>query len=161
MTTSLTVRSRSVGRIASVRLTKRIPVGAGLGGGSADAAAVLRWGGMTSTQVAAQLGSDVPFCLLGGRARVTGVGELVTPLPFEDRRFVMLLPPISVDTGAVYRAWDYLHVKMAHRLMTRNLRMISRRLLWSSLLSCFTGARPSPQSQAGGLASRAADQLVR
>ena len=58
--------------------------------------------------MAAQLGSDVPFCLVGGRARVSGVGERVEALPFEDRRFVLLLPPISVDTGAVYRAWDYL-----------------------------------------------------
>jgi 4-diphosphocytidyl-2-C-methyl-D-erythritol kinase len=98
-----------IGRRAGVRLTKRIPVGAGLGGGSADAAAVLRWGGVTSTEVAAQLGSDVAFCLAGGRARVSGAGERVVPLPFEDRRFVLLLPPISVDTGAVYRAWDYLH----------------------------------------------------
>jgi 4-diphosphocytidyl-2-C-methyl-D-erythritol kinase len=98
-----------VNRRASVRLAKRIPVGAGLGGGSADAAAVLRWAGVTSPQVAAQLGSDVPFCLAGGRARVSGVGERVDALPFEDRRFVLLLPPISVDTGAVYRAWDYLH----------------------------------------------------
>ncbi len=97
-----------VSRRAAVRLAKRIPVGAGLGGGSADAAAVLRWAGVTSHTVAAQLGSDVPFCLAGGRARVTGVGERVDALPFEDRRFVLLLPPISVDTGAVYRAWDYL-----------------------------------------------------
>ncbi|MGO9343744.1 MAG: 4-(cytidine 5'-diphospho)-2-C-methyl-D-erythritol kinase [Acidimicrobiales bacterium] len=97
-----------VNRRAAVRLAKRIPVGAGLGGGSADAAAVLRWAGVTSHAVAAQLGSDVPFCLAGGRARVTGVGEQVDALPFEDRRFVLLLPPISVDTGAVYRAWDYL-----------------------------------------------------
>jgi 4-diphosphocytidyl-2-C-methyl-D-erythritol kinase len=97
-----------VNRRAAVRLAKRIPVGAGLGGGSADAAAVLRWAGVTSHEVAAQLGSDVPFCLVGGRARVSGVGECVDALPFEDRRFVLLLPPISVDTGAVYRAWDYL-----------------------------------------------------
>jgi 4-diphosphocytidyl-2-C-methyl-D-erythritol kinase len=83
-------------------------VGAGLGGGSADAAAVLRWGGVTSTQVAERLGADVPFCLFGGRAQVSGIGERVMPLPFEDRRFVLLLPPISVDTGAVYKAWDYL-----------------------------------------------------
>jgi 4-diphosphocytidyl-2-C-methyl-D-erythritol kinase len=98
-----------VGRTAAVRLTKRIPVGAGLGGGSADAAAVLRWGGVTSAHVAAQLGSDVPFCVAGGRASVSGVGDCVTPLAFQDRKFVLLLPPISVDTGAVYRAWDYLH----------------------------------------------------
>lgn len=97
-----------VGRHAGVRLSKRIPVGAGLGGGSADAAAVLRWAGVTDTKLAAQLGSDVPFCLAGGRARVSGIGEIVEPLKFEDRRFVLLLPPIAVDTGAVYRAWDYL-----------------------------------------------------
>jgi 4-diphosphocytidyl-2-C-methyl-D-erythritol kinase len=100
-----------VGRTAAVRLTKRIPVGAGLGGGSADAAAVLRWGAVTSPHVAAQLGSDVPFCVAGGRASVSGVGDCVTPLAFQDRKFVLLLPPISVDTGAVYRAWDYLHRK--------------------------------------------------
>ena len=98
----------AVGRRAAVRLTKHIPVGAGLGGGSADAAAVLRWGGVTSTEVAARLGADVPFCLVGGRAQVAGIGDRVTPLPFEDRRFVLLLPPISVDTAAVYKAWDYL-----------------------------------------------------
>jgi 4-diphosphocytidyl-2-C-methyl-D-erythritol kinase len=98
----------SVGRTAAVRLAKRIPVGAGLGGGSADAAAVLRWAGIRDMDLASKLGSDVPFCVMGGRARVTGVGENVEPLPFEDRRFVLLLPPIAVDTGAVYRAWDYL-----------------------------------------------------
>jgi 4-diphosphocytidyl-2-C-methyl-D-erythritol kinase len=97
-----------VHRRASVRLTKRIPVGAGLGGGSSDAAAVLRWAGVMDPSVAVKLGSDVPFCLVGGHAKVTGVGELVEPLPYEDRRFVLLLPPISVDTSAVYRAWDYL-----------------------------------------------------
>ncbi len=97
-----------VNKRAAVRLAKRIPVGAGLGGGSADAAAVLRWAGVTNPAVAAQLGSDVPFCLAGGRAMVSGVGERVEALPYEDRRFVLLLPPISVDTGAVYRAWDYL-----------------------------------------------------
>ena len=56
----------------------------------------------------ADYGADVPFCLVGGRARVAGIGDRVTPLPFEDRRFVLLLPPVSVDTGAVYKAWDYL-----------------------------------------------------
>jgi 4-diphosphocytidyl-2-C-methyl-D-erythritol kinase len=96
------------GSTAAVRLTKRIPVGAGLGGGSTDAAAVLRWAGVTDPVVASGLGSDVTFCLAGGRARVSGIGESIEPLPFEDRRFVLLLPPIAVDTGSVYRAWDYL-----------------------------------------------------
>ena len=66
------------GRRAYVRLHKRIPAGAGLGGGSADAAAVLRWAGVSDPEVAARLGADVPFCLVGGRARVTGVGEKVS-----------------------------------------------------------------------------------
>jgi len=96
-------------RQATVRLTKRIPVGAGLGGGSADAAAVLRWAGVNDPGMALELGSDVPFCLAGGRAHVSGIGERVSPLPFEDRRFVLLIPPIVTDTSAVYRAWDYIH----------------------------------------------------
>ena len=72
----------AVGRQADVHLTKRIPAGGGLGGGSADAAAVLRWAGVDDLAVAASLGADVPFCLRGGRARVTGIGDVVDPLPF-------------------------------------------------------------------------------
>jgi 4-diphosphocytidyl-2-C-methyl-D-erythritol kinase len=97
---------RLVGRTAEVALTKCIPSGAGLGGGSADAAAVLRWAGVTDPLLAASLGADVPFCLLGGRARVTGVGEQVEPLPHEARTFTLLTPPLHCSTVAVYRAWD-------------------------------------------------------
>jgi 4-diphosphocytidyl-2-C-methyl-D-erythritol kinase len=93
-------------RTARVHLTKRIPLGGGLGGGSADAAAVLRWAGCADPGVAVRLGSDVPFCVIGGRARVQGVGERVTPLPFEAREFLLLLPPFGVETAHVYRAWD-------------------------------------------------------
>jgi 4-diphosphocytidyl-2-C-methyl-D-erythritol kinase len=56
--------------------------------------------------VAASLGADVPFCLVGGRARVTGVGEVVEPLPFEDRTFTLAIPPIRVSTPDVYKVWD-------------------------------------------------------
>ncbi len=104
---NLVVRALAAcGRQASVRLTKRIPLGGGLGGGSADAAAVLRWAGCVDASVAASLGADVPFCVVGGRARVEGVGERVTPLPFEFREYLLLLPPFGVDTAVVYRAWD-------------------------------------------------------
>jgi 4-diphosphocytidyl-2-C-methyl-D-erythritol kinase len=96
----------AVGRRASVRLDKQVPAGAGLGGGSADAAAVLRWAGCFDVGVAAALGADVGFCLVGGRARVRGIGEIVEPLPFVDRTFTLLVPPIRVDTVAVYRTWD-------------------------------------------------------
>jgi 4-diphosphocytidyl-2-C-methyl-D-erythritol kinase len=96
----------AAGRTAQVRLTKRIPAGAGLGGGSADAAAVLRWAGATDLGVAASLGADVPFCVVGGRARVQGVGEQLERLPHEDRVFTLLTPPLHCSTVAVYRAWD-------------------------------------------------------
>lgn len=96
----------AVGRQAHVRLRKRIPPGAGLGGGSADAAAILRWAGCADVTVAVRLGADVPFCLVGGRAAVGGIGEVVIPLPYEERDVVLLLAPFGVETAAVYRAWD-------------------------------------------------------
>ncbi|MCB0962946.1 MAG: 4-(cytidine 5'-diphospho)-2-C-methyl-D-erythritol kinase [Acidimicrobiales bacterium] len=99
---------RAVGRTASVRLTKRIPAGAGLGGGSADAAAVLRWAGVHDPAVAVSLGADVPFCVRGGRARVRGVGEEVEPLPFVAETYTVATPPVGCATPAVYRAWDEL-----------------------------------------------------
>ena len=98
----------SVGRSASVVLHKRIPAGAGLGGGSSDAAAVLRWAGVTSLDHAVRLGADVPFCLRGGRARVAGIGEVVEPLPFIPRTFTLWTPPIHCSTPVVYRTWDEL-----------------------------------------------------
>jgi 4-diphosphocytidyl-2-C-methyl-D-erythritol kinase len=97
---------RAVDREASVVLEKGIPSGAGLGGGSADAAAVLRWAGCEDLSVAVGLGADVPFCLHGGRARVTGVGERLEALPFEDLTFTLLTPPVHCATPDVYRAWD-------------------------------------------------------
>jgi len=95
-------------RVAHVEVTKRIPSGAGLGGGSADAAAVLRWAGVSDLDVAAKLGADVPFCLVGGRARVSGIGDVLEPLPFEPCTFTLLTPPLGCSTVAVYRAWDAL-----------------------------------------------------
>ena len=99
---------RAVGRRAGVVLEKRIPLGAGLGGGSADAAAVLRWAGCTDLDLAASLGADVPFCLVGGRAMVRGAGEQIEPLPFVDATYTVLTPPFGVSTATVYRAWDEL-----------------------------------------------------
>lgn len=95
-----------VGRDARVTVAKRIPPGAGLGGGSADAAAILRWAGYTDVEGAAQLGADVPFCLVGGRARVQGIGELVQPLEHISRTLTLLIPPFGCSTPAVYRRWD-------------------------------------------------------
>jgi len=94
------------GRTAEVHLHKTIPHGGGLGGGSADAAAVLRWAGWTDVPGAAQLGADVSFCLVGGRARVRGIGELVEPLPFVPLDITLVIPPLAVGSPEAYRAWD-------------------------------------------------------
>ena len=98
---------QAAGRSAEVIVTKNIPHGGGLGGGSSDAAAVLRWAGVTDLDVAARIGADVAFCLSGhGRARVRGIGEIVDPLPDEPGTVTLVVPPFSVSTPAVYRAWD-------------------------------------------------------
>lgn len=89
-----------------VIVEKNIPAGGGLGGGSADAAAILRWAGNDDLEVAVGLGADVAFCLQGGRARVTGIGEVLEPLPFLDQTFTFATPDFGCDTAAVYRMWD-------------------------------------------------------
>ena len=95
-------------RQASVRVHKRIRAGAGLGGGSADAAAILRWAGFDDVDRAVSIGADVAFCLIGGRARVRGIGEIVEPLPFAVRSYTLLTPPFGCSTPAVYAKWDAL-----------------------------------------------------
>lgn len=99
---------RMAEREAQVRLVKRIPPGAGLGGGSADAGAVLRWAGWQDVVAASSIGADVSFCLVGGRARVTGIGDQVEPLPFVPRKLTLLTPTFGCPTPQVYRAWDEL-----------------------------------------------------
>jgi 4-diphosphocytidyl-2-C-methyl-D-erythritol kinase len=99
---------RLVDRKAGVSLIKNIPTGGGLGGGSADAGAVLRWAGGVSAHEALTLGSDVPFCQVGGRALVEGVGERVTPLEFIERSVTLALFDFGVSTSEVYRVFDEL-----------------------------------------------------
>lgn len=99
---------RQVGRVADVVVDKQIPAQGGLGGGSADAAAVLRWAGCDDLSVAMALGADVAFCLCGGRARVTGIGEILEPMPARAQQFILITPPLGVSTIAAYRAWDVL-----------------------------------------------------
>ncbi len=97
---------RHVGRTAAVHIHKSVPHGGGLGGGSADAAAILRWAGYDDIEGAAALGADVAFCLVGGRARVRGIGDVIEPLPFESIDVTLVTPPLAVSTPVVYRAWD-------------------------------------------------------
>ena len=95
-----------------IRVRKKIPMGAGLGGGSSDAAAVL-WGvdrltppSLPRTRLsllASRLGSDVPLFLAGGLLRLSGRGEQITPLSHtRTERFVVLVPPVHCATAAVY-----------------------------------------------------------
>ena len=108
-----------VGRTAGVTLDKQIPLGGGLGGGSSDAGAILRWAGAVPPETAVRLGGDVPFCQVGGRALVEGVGERVTPLPFVEREVTLLLPDFEVSTQEVYAAYDEL-VARGERPQGRN-----------------------------------------
>ena len=98
-----------------IDLHKRIPVAAGLGGGSTDAAAALAglsrfWeleaGCRELEPIAAEIGSDVPFFLQGGRARVEGRGEKVTREATRGGWFAIAWPGIELATSAVYEAWD-------------------------------------------------------
>ncbi|MGH9177965.1 MAG: 4-(cytidine 5'-diphospho)-2-C-methyl-D-erythritol kinase [Acidimicrobiales bacterium] len=137
---------RAVGRRAGVVLEKRIPVGAGLGGGSADAAAVLRWAGSTDLDLAATLGADVPFCLVGGRAMVRGAGERIEPLPFVDATYTVLTPPFAVSTAAAYRAWDELGGPTSdgpNDLEPAALRVEPRLAEWRDRLGEATGLVPA------------------
>ena len=135
----------AVGREASVRLHKRIPPGAGLGGGSSDAAAVLRWAGVTDAGVAVGIGADVPFCVVGGRARVRGVGEIVEPLGHRDLELTLATPPFGCSTPAVYAAWDDLGGPTAqgpNDLEAAALRVEPRLARWRDELGRATGCEP-------------------
>ncbi len=104
------------GTALQLRLRKQIPVAAGLGGGSADAAAALhlavrRLGADPALvgELAPQLGSDVPFCADGGTAMVTGRGETVHRLePLTGFALGLVVPPVELSTPAVFREWDRL-----------------------------------------------------
>lgn len=95
-----------------IHLDKKIPVAAGLAGGSSDAAATLRglnrlWNLNISEQelcdLGAELGSDVPFCVTGGTALATGRGEILQPIASPPQCWVVLAkPPINVSTADVY-----------------------------------------------------------
>ena len=137
-----------VGRTARVEVRKRIPAGAGLGGGSADAAAVFRWAGRTSAAdllESATLGADVAFCIRGGRAQVSGIGEVLTPVPPLTRAFTLLIPPFGVSTPHVYRAWDELGGPSGpngNDLEPAAIAVEPRLAKWRNLLAATTGQTP-------------------
>jgi 4-diphosphocytidyl-2-C-methyl-D-erythritol kinase len=98
----------------AARLHKRIPHGAGLGGGSSDAAAALRLANAllgaplaadALTAEALALGADVPFFLAGGSQRASGIGERLSPWPVPPQHWVLVVPPFGCPTAGVYESF--------------------------------------------------------
>jgi 4-diphosphocytidyl-2-C-methyl-D-erythritol kinase len=115
-----------------ITLNKRIPMGGGLGGGSSNAATMLRWLNENAgdralkhtdlIQLAAKLGADIPFFLLDGPAWASGIGDTLTPatLHLSGMHLVIALPDIHIDTPKAFRAWDEIngHQKVSEALTT-------------------------------------------
>ena len=128
---------------ARMALTKRIPAQAGLGGGSADCAAALvalndLWAlGLSRSallRIGERLGADVPFCLTGGLARVSGIGEVIEPVPgAPEIPLVLVRPGGGLSTAAVFRLWDgggypsarFDAAALADALLRRDLRAVN------------------------------------
>ncbi len=119
----LFLQAAGISARADISIEKHIPSGAGLGGGSADAAAVLTLmnSGLGAPlnmdgimKIAAQVGADVPFCVVGGMKLCRGIGEEITDLPELDGRlnvlhskyFVVAKPDFSCPTGEAYGRYD-------------------------------------------------------
>ncbi|MFA5839134.1 MAG: 4-(cytidine 5'-diphospho)-2-C-methyl-D-erythritol kinase [Candidatus Margulisiibacteriota bacterium] len=111
-----------------IYIEKHIPMAAGLAGGSADAAAVLyglnllsnidcRLSNIELSNIASQVGSDVPFCLTGGTCLVKGRGEIVEKLePWPQTYFVLVNPDLAVSTKWAYDEFDRLHLTVSSRI---------------------------------------------
>lgn len=121
------------GQGARIALKKSIPIGAGLGGGSADAAAVLKglvklWSLDISLdeleKLGAGLGSDVPFFIRGGTAYATGRGEILERIPLSlPYHIVVVTPPIHIST-----AWAYRNITLAAGQTRNNLKTLLQEL---------------------------------
>lgn len=139
------------GRTAAVHIHKAIPHGGGLGGGSSDAAAILRWAGYADVAGSATIGADVPFCMVGGRARVRGIGEIIQPLRFQPMAITLVIPPLTVSTPAAYRAWDELGGQQTasvndwsiNELEAAAIEVEPRLAEWRERIEGAAGARPA------------------
>lgn len=117
----LLMRTFNLNKGVSVKISKNIPVAAGLAGGSTDAAAVLK--GMNELfklhlseeelmALGLQLGADVPFCIKGGTCLCTGIGEKIEVLePFSDQIVLLVKPPFGVSTREAYGGFELDKIK--------------------------------------------------
>lgn len=135
----------------SIYVQKTIPQQAGLGGGSADAAAVLVGlntlyeAGLTIKTLCAlgeKVGADVPFCIVGGTAMVTGIGEIIEPIkPLKNCHIVVAKPAVGVSTAAAYAAVDAVETMPADQgLMTKAIESGDLRAVGACLSNAFEQA---------------------
>lgn len=135
-----------VEKTARAAIQKNIPAGGGLGGGSTDAAAVLRWAQFGDLQRAATIGADIPFCMTGGRAQVSGIGEILTSLPYQHRDITLIIPPLHVSTPAVYRMWDEMggpHDESGNDLEPAALQVEPQLREWKQRITDACGTSPT------------------
>ena len=121
------LRAGRSGHGVRMTLRKKIPAGAGLGGGSADAAAAmeavrrmldLELSDAEMLEIGAEIGSDVPFCLTGGAAWIRGRGEQLEPVELPvGVPYLLAIPPFRLSTPTVYAAWDELGGPRSRRLV--------------------------------------------
>lgn len=123
------LREKRTGTGATIHVEKHIPIGAGLGGGSSDAAAVLATINRlilpvlppsALVEIAGHIGSDVALFLTGGCVSVADRGEPERQLPLRDETYVLLVPNIHCSTGDIYRAWQSADSSAGGQALGRN-----------------------------------------
>ena len=142
---------REAGTAGGVKigLEKRIPVAAGLGGGSADAGAVLRGlkqlypADIDTVKLAAELGSDVPFFTADlGAARATGRGEVLGPLAVPELHLVLVNPGVGVSAGDAYRQLEKVTEPLELEAILRQLERSEEPGYFNALTNGVVGLEP-------------------
>ena len=146
-----------------IAIDKQIPMGAGLAGGSANAAAVLvgidrLWElGLTQSQLcdfAAQLGSDIPFCVTGGTALATGRGEILSPLPDLADLVLVICKPRQI---AIATAWAYQTFRSQNLLTTSK---VKEQNLSSQMVTAIASGGESAPTKIGRLLYNDLERVV-
>ena len=157
---------------ASIRVEKHIPVGAGMGGGSADAAAVLLglndlWNlhlpGAELERIGLTLGADVPYCIRGGMTRTQGIGENMEALPCARQYHLCVIQPCEgLSTGAVFKAYhaltDVAHPKTddAQRALAEGDTQLLAASLGNVMQQASVAMRPEIPEAVGALMAQGA-----